>query len=210
MANRTRYFANRLSITPVDSNALHWTTIFASQMLKCLDLCFHLMSRPRVTPCTRCVSRELWWTPLDDFSTQLKVKLFYFRFLFTTLIYGNSIYHSNLRGRFFSFTEPGCSKLGLDNLELVQNFHSEESLERKFSWNLLSTILWLDAWKIKEKIIRENAFEQQTRKPRIKFNHRLALIGLQKTGKVKFVLISSFIFTTRLLVTPVDSILCPP
>ena len=80
MANRTRYFANRLSITPVHSNALHGTTILASQMLKCLDFWFHLMTRLLVTPCTRCVSRELWWAPLDDFSTQLKVKLLYFRF----------------------------------------------------------------------------------------------------------------------------------
>ena len=90
MANRTRYFANRLSTTPVHSNALHGTTILASQTLKCLDFWFHLMTRLLITPCTRCVSRELLWAPLDDFSTQLKVKLFYFRFLFTTLIFSNS------------------------------------------------------------------------------------------------------------------------
>ena len=117
MANRTRYFANRLSITPVHCNALHWTTILASQILKCLDFCFHLMTRPRVTPCTWRISPQLWWTPLDDFSTQLKVKLFYFRFLFTTLISSNSnglqfFNHSNLPGGFFSFTGPGRSKLG--------------------------------------------------------------------------------------------------
>ena len=33
-----------------------------------------------------------------------------------------------------------------------------------------------------EKIIRENAFEQKTKNPRLKFNPGLAVIGLRTTG----------------------------
>jgi len=40
----------------------------------------------------------------------------------------------------------------------------------------------LDAVKRKEKIIRENAFEQKKKKPGLKFNPGLALIGLRTTG----------------------------
>ena len=45
----------------------------------------------------------------------------------------------------------------------------------------LSTI-WLDALKRIEKIIWENAFEQKTKNPRLKFNPELALISLRTTG----------------------------
>ena len=47
---------------------------------------------------------------------------------------------------------------------------------------LLLTIWWMDAVKRIEKIIRENAFEQKKKKPRLKFNPGLALIGLRTTG----------------------------
>ena len=40
----------------------------------------------------------------------------------------------------------------------------------------------MDALKRIEKIIRENAFEQKKKKPRLKFNPGLALIGLRTTG----------------------------
>jgi len=40
----------------------------------------------------------------------------------------------------------------------------------------------LDALKRIERIIGENAFEQKKKKPGIKFNPRLALIGLRTTG----------------------------
>ena len=43
-------------------------------------------------------------------------------------------------------------------------------------------IWWLDARKRIEKIVGENAFEQKKKKPRSKFNARLALIGLRTTG----------------------------
>ena len=40
----------------------------------------------------------------------------------------------------------------------------------------------MDALKRIEKIIQENAFEQKEKKPRLKFNPGLALIGLRTTG----------------------------
>ena len=43
--------------------------------------------------------------------------------------------------------------------------------------------MWLlDALKRIEKIVRENAFEQKKKKPRLKFNLGLMLIGLRTTG----------------------------
>ena len=46
----------------------------------------------------------------------------------------------------------------------------------------MPTIWWLDALRRREKIIRENAFKQNKKKPGLKFNAGLALIGLQTTG----------------------------
>ena len=46
----------------------------------------------------------------------------------------------------------------------------------------LSTIWWFDALKRIEKIIRKNAFEQNKKKPGLKFNPGLALVGLGTTG----------------------------
>ena len=46
----------------------------------------------------------------------------------------------------------------------------------------LSTSWWLNALKRREKIIRENAFEQKREKPGWKFNPGLALIGLRTSG----------------------------
>ena len=46
----------------------------------------------------------------------------------------------------------------------------------------LPTIWWLDALKRREEIIRENTFEQKKKKPGLKFNPGLALIGFQTTG----------------------------
>ena len=43
----------------------------------------------------------------------------------------------------------------------------------------MSTVIWrLDALKRREKIIRENAFEQKKKNPGLEFNLGLALIGL--------------------------------
>ena len=47
---------------------------------------------------------------------------------------------------------------------------------------MLCYVMLLDALKKREKIPRENAFEQQKKKPRLKFNPGLGLIGLQTTG----------------------------
>ena len=41
---------------------------------------------------------------------------------------------------------------------------------------------WLDAPKRREEITRENTFEQKKKKPGLKFNPGLALIGLRTTG----------------------------
>ena len=46
----------------------------------------------------------------------------------------------------------------------------------------LPTIWWLDALKRREEIIRENTFEQKKKKPGLKFNPGLVVIGLQTTG----------------------------
>ena len=46
----------------------------------------------------------------------------------------------------------------------------------------LSTVWWFDALERVEKIILKNAFEQNKKKPGLKFNPGLALIGLQTTG----------------------------
>ena len=46
----------------------------------------------------------------------------------------------------------------------------------------LSTVWWLDDLKRIEKIMLENSFEQKKKKPGLKFNPGLALIGLRKTG----------------------------
>ena len=46
----------------------------------------------------------------------------------------------------------------------------------------MPTIWWLDTLKRIEKIIRENAFGQKKKKPRLKFNPGLALIDLRTTG----------------------------
>ena len=46
----------------------------------------------------------------------------------------------------------------------------------------LATIWWLDALKRIEKIIRQNAFEQKKKKPRLRLNPGLVLISLQTTG----------------------------
>ena len=43
-----------------------------------------------------------------------------------------------------------------------------------------------------EKIIRENAFEEKKKKPRIKFNPRLELNGVQTTGPSTICKIPSF------------------
>ena len=78
---------------------------------------------------------------------------------------------------------PSCSKQGKVNPGLVQYFHFRyESLRSKFSFILFPTIWLLGALKGREKIIRENAFEQKKKKPGLKFNFGLALIGLQTTG----------------------------
>ena len=45
-----------------------------------------------------------------------------------------------------------------------------------------------------EKIILENAFEQKEKKPRLRFNPGLALIGLQTTGPM---LVSSVLLAQR-------------
>ena len=57
----------------------------------------------------------------------------------------------------------------------------------------LPTVWWLDALKRREKIIQENAFGQlqKKKKPELKFNPGLALIGLRTTGPItitKFVI----------------------
>ena len=46
----------------------------------------------------------------------------------------------------------------------------------------LPTIWWLDALKRREEITLENTFEQKKKKPVLKFNPGLALIGLRTTG----------------------------
>ena len=53
----------------------------------------------------------------------------------------------------------------------------------------LPTIWWWDAPKRREKIIRENAFGQQKKKPGLKFNPGLALIGLRTTGPLIFTML---------------------
>ena len=53
----------------------------------------------------------------------------------------------------------------------------------------LPTIWWWDAPKRREKIIRENAFGQQKKKPGLKFNRGLALIGLRTTGPLIFTML---------------------
>ena len=52
----------------------------------------------------------------------------------------------------------------------------------------------MDALKRIEKIIQENAFEQKEKKPRLKFNPGLALIGLRTTGPM---LVSSVLLAQR-------------
>ena len=71
-----------------------------------------------------------------------------------------------------------------DNPGLVRNLNSDMKAFKKASsvLFLLLTIWWMDAVKRIEKIIRENAFEQKKKKPRLKFNPGLALIGLRTTG----------------------------
>ena len=74
----------------------------------------------------------------------------------------------------------------------------------------------MDALKTKEKIIRENAFEQKKKKPGLKFNRWLVLIRLQTTGSyfckslsraltlglwVKVFALTSSIIQTRMLYT---------
>ena len=54
----------------------------------------------------------------------------------------------------------------------------------------LPTIWWLGALKRREEIIRESTFEQKKKKPRLKFNPGLELIGLRTTGPRAFVPIS--------------------
>ena len=51
-----------------------------------------------------------------------------------------------------------------------------------------SIIWWLDALKRKLKIIRENAFEQNNKKPELKFIPGLGLIGPQTTEPWRVVL----------------------
>ena len=46
----------------------------------------------------------------------------------------------------------------------------------------MSTIWWLVTLKRIEKIVRENAFDERKKRPGLKFNPRLALIGLRTTG----------------------------
>ena len=57
-----------------------------------------------------------------------------------------------------------------------------ESLKIKFSLISLSTIWWLDTLKTTKKIIRESAFDSKKKKPGLKFNLRLALTCIRKTG----------------------------
>ena len=54
---------------------------------------------------------------------------------------------------------------------------------------MCSVSFFLDAPKRREKIIRENAFGQQKKKPGLKFNPGLALIGLRTTGPLIFTML---------------------
>ena len=57
-----------------------------------------------------------------------------------------------------------------------------EGLKRKFSLTLFAHNLLVECSKKIEKIILEKAFEQKKKKPRLKFNPGLVLIGLRTTG----------------------------
>ena len=55
----------------------------------------------------------------------------------------------------------------------------------------MSTVIWrLDALKRREKIIRENAFEQKKKNPGLEFNLGLALIGLWTTCRAMNIWVS--------------------
>ena len=60
----------------------------------------------------------------------------------------------------------------------------------------LPTIWWLEVLKRREKIVRENAFEQK-KKNRLKFNPGLALIGFRTTGSCFFGLFCFILFSQR-------------
>ena len=58
-----------------------------------------------------------------------------------------------------------CSKLGQDNPGLVQGLNSDLKAYKAYQFQFFfSTSWWLEALKITEKIIRENAFEDKKKK----------------------------------------------
>ena len=57
-----------------------------------------------------------------------------------------------------------------------------ESLKNKSSLILFAYNLMIGYSKRMEKIIRESAFDEKKKKPRLKFNPRLASTGLRTTG----------------------------
>ena len=84
----------------------------------------------------------------------------------------------------------------------MQSFNSDMKAEKANSvLFFLSTInWWFDAPKRIEKIIWKNAFEQKKKKPRLKFNHWSALIGLRITGPWRVMNINSYNMSS--LLTP--------
>ena len=78
---------------------------------------------------------------------------------------------------------PGCSKKDQVNPRLVRSLITDmKAWEANSVLFFLPTIWWLDALKRREEITRENTFEQKKKKPGLKFNPGLALIGLRTTG----------------------------
>ena len=97
---------------------------------------------------------------------------------------GNDENKSTLLLCYSVWFRAGLFKAGLSQPRVSAKFDFilYESLRSKFSCILFACNWWWDALKRREKIIRENAFEQKKKKPGLKFNPRLAPIGLPTTG----------------------------
>ena len=76
-------------------------------------------------------------------------------------------------------TQPGA---GLFEEELTNLISDMKAWEANSVLFFMPKIWWLDALKRREEITRKNTFEQKKKKPGLKFNPGLALIGLRTTG----------------------------
>ena len=78
---------------------------------------------------------------------------------------------------------PGCSKLGKGNPGFMRNLISDPKALRKSSVQIFLLAIWsLDFLKRTVKIFPKRLLNKEIKKPELKFNPGLGLIGLWKTG----------------------------